>query len=157
MERTGRYDFKADHTSPSPRAAGEKEGTHAAAGAWGGWGGSHMRGADKKTTERARLFRREATAAESKLWQHLKSRQLDGHKFNRQEPIGPYFADFACRKSRLVVEIDGETHETPDERAYDERRTSIMATLGYRVIRFTNDDIFGDLGPVFEEIRKYLN
>ncbi len=116
-----------------------------------------MRGPDEKTTNRARQLRRNATAAESKLWQHLKSRQLDGHKFNRQEPIGPYFADFACRKSKLVVEIDGETHETADERAYDERRTAFMATLGYRVIRFRNEDIFGDLGPVFDEIRKHLN
>jgi very-short-patch-repair endonuclease len=113
-----------------------------------------MRGPDEKTTARARSFRREATKAETILWRHLQNRQLSVAKFVRQEPIGPYFADFACRKAKLIVEIDGPTHENKE--AYDAQRTARLSALGYRVIRFTNDQIFGDLGPVLDEITRHL-
>jgi very-short-patch-repair endonuclease len=113
-----------------------------------------MRGPDEKTTARARSFRREAANAETILWRDLQNRQLNGAKFVRQEPIGPYFADFACRKSKLIIEIDGPTHENKDD--YDAQRTARLNALGYRVIRFSNDDIFGDLGPVLDEIARHL-
>ena len=101
-------------------------------------------------------MRSEPTATESKLWQHLRNRQLNNTKFVRQEPIGPYIADFVCRAKKLVIEIDGVTHETPEELAYDSARTAYLEREGYRVIRFKNDDIFGDLGPVLEAIVRNL-
>ena len=101
-------------------------------------------------------MRSEPTAAESKLWQHLRNRQLSNFKFARQEPIGPYIADFVCRAKKLVIEIDGVTHETPDELAHDAARTAYLEHEGYRVIRFSNEDIFGDLSPVLEAIMQNL-
>ena len=66
-----------------------------------------MRGADATRTERARRLRRVPTEAEKKLWNRLRARSLGGHKFARQEPIGPYVVDFVCRGQRLVIEVDG--------------------------------------------------
>jgi very-short-patch-repair endonuclease len=65
---------------------------------------------------RARELRRDAPIAERKLWEQLRNRNLDGLKFVRQEPIGPYVADFVCRDIKLVVEVDGGTHSTEHER-----------------------------------------
>jgi very-short-patch-repair endonuclease len=115
-----------------------------------------MRGADESTTSRARELRRNSTAAEQRLWSFLKGRQIGNAKFVRQEPIGPYFADFACRKARLVIEIDGATHSTLEESARDKQRTAELERLGYRVIRFSNEEIFGDLDPVLELIIRNL-
>jgi very-short-patch-repair endonuclease len=115
-----------------------------------------MRGPEKEKTERARQLRRDSTAAESKLWSFLRGRQLDGFKFNRQEPIGPYFVDFACRKGKLVIEIDGPSHDEPDAQIYDAKRTAFLEAQGYRVLRFTNDDILGDVSFALESIVKHL-
>ena len=115
-----------------------------------------MRSADPKSTSRARQLRREATSAESKLWSTLRGRQIEAEKFVRQEPIGPYFADFACRTRKLIIEVDGATHETPDELSSDHRRTTFLNQQGYRVIRFTNADIHQSLDHVIEAIRTAL-
>ena len=99
-------------------------------------------------------MRREQTAAESKLWACLRNRQLGSMKFARQVPIGPFFADFCCRDAKLVIEIDGVTHETPDELASDARRTTWLEAQGYRVIRFRNEELMGDLDAVLERIQR---
>ena len=101
-------------------------------------------------------MRREGTAAENKLWQRLRNRQFNNTKFVRQEPIGPFIADFVCRPSMLVIEIDGETHRDPEQQAYDQRRSAYLREQGYRVIRFTNEDVLGDLEPVLEAIARHL-
>jgi very-short-patch-repair endonuclease len=111
---------------------------------------------DPTTLARARTLRRESTAAESKLWQALRNRQLNNTKFARQEPIDPYIVDFVCRAKKLVIEIDGVTHETPEELAHDATRTAYLVLEGYRVIRFSNEEVFGDLGPVLEAIMRNL-
>ena len=111
---------------------------------------------DPTTLAHARELRREATAAEKILWHHLRNRQLGNLKFARQEPIGPYIADFVCRAKKLIIEIDGVTHETAQELAHDAIRTEFLARQGYCVIRFRNEDIFGDLGPVLEAIKRNL-
>ena len=69
-----------------------------------------MRGANVTKTLLARRLRKHSTFAERKLWQYIRSRSLAGFKFVRQEPIGPYIVDFACREKRLVIEIDGGQH-----------------------------------------------
>jgi len=106
----------------------------------------------EQTITRARALRREATKAENILWQHLRNRQLKGAKFSRQVPIDPYIADFACRASKLVIEIDGATHETSEQLAHDAKRSAFLQAQGYRIIRFSNEDIFGDLDPVLKVI-----
>jgi very-short-patch-repair endonuclease len=106
-----------------------------------------------KPSDRARDMRRNATAAESRLWQTLRNRQIEGRKFVRQAPVGPFFADFLCRELKLIIEIDGITHQAPEEQAYDRRRTEELAKLGYRVIRFTNADILESIDHTIELIR----
>jgi very-short-patch-repair endonuclease len=101
-----------------------------------------MRGLRIPETGRARELRREASAAERKLWRALRGRLLDGHKFVRQKRIGPYYADFACREVKLIVEIDGATHSTEEEIAKDQARTALMKREGYRVLRFTNEEVY---------------
>jgi very-short-patch-repair endonuclease len=101
-----------------------------------------LRGANAKRTTRSRRLRRDSTDAERILWAALRARQLDGLKFVRQEPIGPYFADFVCRDAKLVVELDGGQHA---DSAYDARRDAMMREAGYRVLRLWNNEVLGNL------------
>ena len=86
------------------------------------------------------------------MWTGLRNRALGGHKFVRQERIGPYSADFACREARLVVEIDGATHSTDREVAHDKARESFIRAQGYRVVRFTNGEVYEQADAVFDAI-----
>jgi len=103
-------------------------------------------------TQRARKLRHDATPAERKLWGQLKQLAIAGSHFRRQAPIGPYFADFACHRTRLIVEVDGEQHGFDAERRYDEARTRFLEQTGYRVLRFWNADVLHDLDAVVETI-----
>jgi very-short-patch-repair endonuclease len=103
-------------------------------------------------TRRARELRRAETAAEARIWQRLRGRNLKGYKFVRQLPIGPYFADFACREEKLIVEIDGATHGTDEEIRRDERRSAFLEEFGYRIIRFINYEVCENLDGVMETI-----
>jgi very-short-patch-repair endonuclease len=115
-----------------------------------------MRQANVARTFRARGLRRAETDAERWLWSALRSRRLAGFKFVRQEPVGPFFVDFVCRGKRLVVEIDGATHSTEIEKAYDEKREAFLQANGYRVIRVGNMDIYENLAGVVETIHAAL-
>ena len=115
-----------------------------------------MRGLRLLETRRARELRRLSPAAERILWTRRENRGLQGAKFVRSEPIGPYFADFACRSAKLVVEIDGATHSTEDEIERDKRRTAFLEAQGYRVIRFSNQQVFEYVGAIEEEIARVL-
>ena len=86
-------------------------------------------------------MRRDPTVAEAILWNAIRRRHL-GVRFRRQEPIGPFIADFVCRSHRLVVELDGASH---DDLARDARRDAWMARHGWFVLRFDNEDVVGDL------------
>jgi very-short-patch-repair endonuclease len=111
-----------------------------------------MRGPNRWNVPVARKLRREPTSAESRLWSELRNRQLGNFKFVRQEPIGDYVADFVCREVRLVVEVDGATHSTDDELRRDAIRTAFIEGLGYRVIRFDNDDVYNAMDGVLQTI-----
>ncbi|MFL5232373.1 MAG: endonuclease domain-containing protein [Microvirga sp.] len=108
-----------------------------------------MRGANRPKTAKARHLRRAQTDAERRLWYRLNNRQLAGHKFVRQEPIGPYFADFVCRERKLVVELDGSQHA---ESEHDQVRDAFLVTCGYRVLRFWNRDVMQNLNSVLDTI-----
>jgi very-short-patch-repair endonuclease len=105
------------------------------------------------STERARALRRRSTRAELVLWRHLRDRQLDGFKFVRQEPIGPYFADFVCRDLRLIIEVDGGQHA---DSAIDGKRDSLLRKLGYRTIRVWNNEVLGNIEGVLEMLKSEL-
>ena len=94
------------------------------------------------------------TNAEVRLWQRLRGEQLEGYRFRRQVPLGPYVADFACLKARLVIEVDGGQHGEEVER--DERRTAWLGGRDFRVLRFWNIDVLQQTDGVLESIRAAL-
>jgi len=101
---------------------------------------------------RARKLRRQSTPPEQVLWSVLRGRRVAGLKFRRQEPIGPYIADFCCRQLKLIVELDGMSHEETGNR--DKARTRWLEEQGYRVFRVTNWDVNEDLEAVARGIAR---
>ena len=97
-----------------------------------------------RTNPHARPLRRNATDVEAKLWQHLRGRNLDGLKFRRQATVGHYVADFLCAEKRLIIELDGGQH-TDDA---DAGRTAALEALGYRIVRFWNNEVIENLDAV---------
>jgi len=108
-----------------------------------------MRDADATKTSLARQLRRNSTPAERKLWRYLRSRSLAGFKFVRQEPIGPYVVDFVCREQRLVIEVDGGHHADNDR---DSVRERWLIAHHYRVLRFWNNEVLGNIEGVWDTI-----
>ena len=102
----------------------------------------------------ARRLRKNPTDAESRLWLHLRQKQLGGFRFRRQVPLGPYVADFVCQSEKLVVEVDGGQHA--DRIEDDARRSTWLAANGYRVLRFWNNDVLGNTEGVLETILRAL-
>ena len=109
---------------------------------------------DKIQRDRARHLRRTMTRAETLLWRHLNANRLAGFGFRRQSPMGRYIADFVAHSCRLVVEVDGESHDFESRRLHDSRRDEWFASRGYRVLRFTNDDVMKNLEGVVIAIRQ---
>jgi len=107
---------------------------------------------DPKTLDRARSLRQKATPPEQLLWSVLRGRRLAGLKFRRQEPIGPYFVDFCCRELKLIVELDGMSHD--DKHVQDKLRDQWLTAQGYRVFRVTNWDVNEDLEAVARTIAR---
>jgi len=108
-----------------------------------------MRGARVVKTQRARRLRQTATDAELKLWYRLRSRSILGFKFVRQEPIGPYVADFTCRERGLIVEVDGGQHADSKR---DLVRDQWFVDRRYVVLRFWNNDVMTNIDGVLETI-----
>ena len=113
-----------------------------------------MRGGNAGRTTRARELRRVENEAEEALWHELRGRRLNGHKFVRQLPIGPYFADFACREANLVVEVDGSQHV---EQKRDSFRDETMNRNGWSVLRFWHVDVLRSRKKVLETITAVLD
>jgi very-short-patch-repair endonuclease len=108
----------------------------------------------QKRTERAKDLRRTGSRAEQVVWELLRAHRMDGLKFRRQHPIGPFFADFACVAKKLVIEIDGEHHAFQTEA--DERRTKILEQEGWRVVRFWANRVVNDPEWTWAEIEQVL-
>jgi very-short-patch-repair endonuclease len=102
-----------------------------------------------QTLQRAQQLRRDMTEAEKLLWRHLRGGQIGGAKFRRQQPIGPYIADFVCQSSRLIVEADGSQH---DENSHDGQRDAWLRAKGYQILRFWNSDILTNIDGVLTAI-----
>jgi very-short-patch-repair endonuclease len=91
------------------------------------------------------------TEAEVRLWARLRHGLIKGHHFRRQVPIGPYVVDFACLRTRLLIEVDGGQHV--EESELDGERTAWLKTQGFRVLRFWNNDVLQRTEVVLESIR----
>ncbi|MCV9961487.1 endonuclease domain-containing protein [Pararhizobium sp. BT-229] len=105
-------------------------------------------------TNQARALRQNEQEAEYRLWGHLRNRLLNGHKFTRQIPLGPYIADFLCREKMLIVELDGSQHATSQS---DPVRTRWLNDQGYSVIRFWNHEALQERRAVLDTILAVLN
>lgn len=110
------------------------------------------KGAPESSFVKAKALRKDETQAEMILWEKLRNNQLNGYKFRRQHPIGLYIVDFYCHQLKLVIEIDGEYHNTQEQIEKDIERTQILETDGLQLIRFTNKDIMENLEKTISEI-----
>jgi very-short-patch-repair endonuclease len=107
---------------------------------------------DGQKRDFARQLRSSMSDAESSLWRRLRCRQLVGHRFRRQLPIGPYIVDFACIEAKLIVEVDGGQHGT----ATDGARDAALRSRGFQVVHFWNNDVLGNMEGVCEVILRHL-
>jgi very-short-patch-repair endonuclease len=117
--------------------------------------GMPMRPHEPLALRRARKLRRQMTHAEALLWIYLR-RDRTGARIRRQHPIGPFIADFACLPARLVIEVDGPTHEGDAEVARDRRREGYLRSRGWHVVRVTNQDVYANLNGVLEGISELV-
>jgi lysyl-tRNA synthetase class 2 len=108
----------------------------------------------KAPTNLARRLRRNQTEAEKRLWFHLRGRRLGGWKFKRQCPVDWFIVDFICADAHLIVELDGGQHAVRAET--DARRTEILESLGYLVLRYWNSDVMANTDGVVEDIATML-
>ena len=102
----------------------------------------------------AKRLRKEATDAERVLWREVRAHRFAGVKFKRQEPLGSYVVDFVCYEAKLIVELDGGQHA--DQKEADEERTRWLASRGFRVLRFWNNDVLTNIAGVMQVIEKNL-
>ena len=95
------------------------------------------------------------TDAERVLWQHLRNRQINGVKFRRQVPIGKYIVDFQSVECKLIIEVDGGQHS--EQLEYDRQRTHFLESQGYKVVRYWNHEVLGNLDGVLETLTLTLS
>ena len=105
----------------------------------------------------ARNLRKNSTIHEKRLWNLLKNRQFHNLKFKRQHPIGDYIIDFICKEIKLIIEIDGGQHNEPESINYDNERTEFLNSLGYKVLRFWNNEIYENIDGVLLKIKQEIN
>jgi very-short-patch-repair endonuclease len=103
----------------------------------------------------AKHNRREMTEGETVLWNALR-KELKGHRFRRQHPIGDYIVDFICLSEKLVIEVDGGYHETPEQQYEDQLRTEFLQKKEYRVIRFKNEDVIFNTKETIKRIKEII-
>lgn len=109
----------------------------------------------RKLHQMARGLRHTQTEAEQILWQKIKGSQLLDCKFRRQVPIDKYIVDFCCLKKKLIIEVDGPIHEL--QKGRDINKDYVLSKYGFKVLRFSNDNIMNDMDSVLNEISRNLN
>jgi len=106
--------------------------------------------------QKARNLRKRPTDAEKKLWRQLRNQQVEGRRFRRQHPIGPYIVDFVCLDKKLVIEVDGGQHGSPEGLQSDAVRTDWLEDSGYDVLRFWNNEVLQNIEGVITAIRQKI-
>jgi very-short-patch-repair endonuclease len=112
---------------------------------------------DPKTRTRAKKLRTELTKAEARMWNMLRDFRERGARFRRETPIGPYIADFAWLSARIVIEVDGDNHETSDGRKHDSQRDWFLQTQGFTILRFDNAQVIDGPDYVFLTIEQAIS
>ena len=110
-----------------------------------------------RLTELAKEHRKNPTESENLLWKSLSNKKLGNYKFRREHIIGDVIVDFVNLENKLVVEVDGGYHKNPDVQEYDKLRTFYLNEKGYKVIRFTNEEVLNQTEEVLQRIKKYLD
>ena len=137
--------------SPSP-ALPEGKGEHSA------YGYQTARNSSYHVLKELQLERKKlTTVAEAMLWQHLKGKNLGQYKFRRQHIIDEFIVDFICLSKKLIVEVDGKYHDKPEMIEADKLRTDLLNSFGFKIIRFRNEDVIGNLPGVLAKIKKELD
>jgi very-short-patch-repair endonuclease len=108
----------------------------------------------ERQRNRAKQLRQAMTRAETLLWRYLKANRIDGLGFRRQVPIRNYIADFVCLSAKLIVELDGESHDFEEREKADQSRDAFLVSEGFQVLRFTNEQVTSNLEGVVEVIRQ---
>ena len=103
---------------------------------------------------KAQKLRKNLTEAERKLWRYLRLRQLGGHKFRRQHPLGSYIVDFVCLGKRVVIEVDGGQHQ--EQVMYDQQRTAWLEQQGFRILRSWDNEVMQNIEAVKEAVWRAL-
>ena len=111
---------------------------------------------NKNLKELARELRKNMTDAERRVWSKIRRKQLKEFQFYRQKNIGDYIVDFYCPAAKLIVELDGGQHYSEENIEKDEARDKFLKDLGFRVLRFSNSDVFKNIEGVVEEIYNHL-
>ena len=111
---------------------------------------------NKNLKELARVLRKNMTDAERRLWSKIRRKQLKKFQFYRQKNIGDYIVDFYCPAAKLIIEIDGGQHYSKGNIVKDEARDKFLNDLGFRVLRFSNRDVFKNIDGVVTEIYNHL-
>ncbi|MBB4570238.1 endonuclease domain-containing protein [Rhizobium leucaenae] len=108
------------------------------------------------TRQRARKLRSEMTKAEAAMWDMLRDFRPRGARFRRETPVGPYIADFAWLSARIIIEVDGDSHETDAGKLHDLARDAFLKRQGFRILRFDNLDVLQAQDHVFLEIERHI-
>ena len=110
----------------------------------------------KYLKETRRILRKNLTPAEALLWKALQKSQLDGRKFRRQHSVGDYILDFYCPSEKISIELDGMPHFSIIGEKKDRKRDEYLKTLGIKVLRFENRDLYNNLTGVLDNIREHF-
>jgi very-short-patch-repair endonuclease len=111
---------------------------------------------NKSLKHSSRELRRNMTDAERLLWSRIRGKQLKGYQFYRQKTIDNYIVDFYCPKANLIIEVDGSQHYILEGKEKDRKRDNYIASIGIKVLRFSDKDIFENINGVIERIWNYL-
>lgn len=114
-------------------------------------------GYNKDLKELARKLRKDSTPAEIRLWSELlRAKKMKGYQFLRQRPVLNYIADFMCKKLRLIIEVDGYSHESEKQWYKDRIRQEELEEYGFTILRFTDDEVLNDLDNVHRVIEQWI-
>src|SRR5450759_4704942 len=112
---------------------------------------------NKELVKKARVLRNNMTRAEIILWSRLRSRQINGYKFRRQQPLYDYIVDFYCHNLKLIIEVDGEIHLLLENKKYDSKRDNILKINGYHIIRLSNVEVETEINSAINKIISYIS
>jgi very-short-patch-repair endonuclease len=135
------YRKRPHHSLPPPHAGGGNQSNDKHSIDWG-----------RGKIASSRQLRANASDAEQRLWQALRRKQINGLRFRRQFPLGPYFVDFVCLPVRLVIEVDGGQHGEAEQAMHDARRKAWLERNDFRVLRFWADQVMTDLPSILDGI-----